>query len=646
MSKNNLLSKINSQYMLRNIINYIDYDNKIYTLKLFEHSKQFQQKLEITLFNFQEIFINNAGISLHKYLKSNNTKQKNILKRNLENDLKRLKLSENDMIQYLIHYYNKYFNKNEENIIDIYSPFFDLLSKEKKFNELFTIPLCIKDIKKYSTTKDYISAFEELNKTNLPYPILKICYSDIDDIQYLNDLKVNFNLIQKLKIEPEKMYNNEIFNSNSLFAIISSLPNIKDNLIYLDIKGTIIEDIKGGFFGNNHNLNDQEKLNEFKSLKVLKLSDFVFTNLLCLDITNLIELYLNDCKNITFKSEEDICKNLKKINFGASNEIKEPTKKIKAPELEEIQFYGEYCHIFDYSSLLKLKNLITEYCVIENYKNSPLEYISFERSSLKNEKENLKQLISIERLKKLKIKLSKINDNDIDNIKGENNSVEEIHLIWNNQENDCQIYNLQKKFPNVSKLIINAKNFYGNNLFSQLEIEENHNLKINKFEITAQNKMIKFCVQSFENLKYISLNIVNEIKNLKNALPFFNDNCKVIFNYLTYFEFINNAKTSDAKTQNLEILKNLYNNIDKMRNVRIFVFSCFSKGMDDAFYLELIKKIMSLRLTKIELKIQDDAIINYGNSYSKEELKQLCPNIFFGIQKILIYKLKVKPNKK
>ena len=550
------------------------------------------------------------------------------------------------MTQYLIHYYNKYFNKNEENIIDIYSPFFNLLSKEKKFNELFTIPLPIKDIKKLDHgTQDYISAFDELNKINLSYPILKIFYSDLDDINYLYDLKVNFNLIKKLKIEPAKMCN-EMINSSSLFFILSSLPDLKYNLIHLDIKGIIKEDVKGGFIGDDDNLNDENILNEFVSLKFLKLTDFEFKNEFCLNITNLIELYLNNCKNISFRAEEDTCLNLKKINFGSNNEIKEPKRKIKAPVLEEIQFYGEYCHIFDYSSLLKLRNLITEYCVIENFKNSPLEYVSFERSSTKNEKENLKQLISIERLKKLKMKLSEINDNDVDKIEGVNNSVEELHLIWNNQQTDCEIFNLQNKFPNVSKLIINSKNFYAKNNFSELEIEENHNLKIKKFEISAQNKMIKFGVQSFENLKYISLNIVNEIKNLKNLLPFLNNDCKVIFNYLTYFEFINNAKTSDAKTQNLEIIKNLCSNIDKIRNLRVFVFSCYSKGIDEAFYLELIKKLLSLRLTRIELKIQDDSIINSGSYYSKDELKKLCPNLYFGIQKIEINKLKPKKNKK
>ena len=646
MNEKSLLSRINSKYVLQIILSYIDYGNKNFSLKLFKYSKKFREKLDITLFDYQEKIINDNCISLHKYLYSkskfnnfgfHNSKNNDILKRNLKIDLFNLKLSENEMIQYLIHYYDKCFNKNEENFIDIYSPFFFFFSKEKKFNELFTIPISIKEIRNDKLLEAYILAFDMLNKLKFPYPKLKINFSNTNDINFLKDLKINFSLIQKIQLEPEKEIKE--YNTNSLITSLSSLPNIKDNLICLDIKGTIKEEIKNDFFGNNNNVNQdaQDILNEFKSLRVLKLTDFEFENIFSLKITNLIELYLNHCKNITFKSEEDICLNLKKINF-LFNGIIEPKNKIKAPELEEISFEGEFCHIFDYKSLEKLKYIMSEYCIIQYFINSPLQYVSFERSNLNNEKENLKKLISIQTLKKLQLKLSVINDKDIDGIEGVNNSLEELHLIWNNQGTECQIYNLQNKFPNVSKLIINAKNFYENNNVPKLEIEENHNLKIKKFEVIAQNKMIKFCVQSFEQLQYISLNIVNEIKNLKDLLPFFNDNCKKIFNYLTHFEFHYNVTSLDAKNKISEILNNLYNNIDKISNVRNFILSCSSKDIQETFYMKLIKKILSLRLNNCEIDVQKIENNYSGNYYSRKELKQICPNIYFGVEKILIFK--------
>ena len=150
--------------------------------------------------------------------------------------------------------------------------------------------------------------------------------------------------------------------------------------------------------------------------------------------------------------------------------------------------------------------------------------------------------------------------------------------------------------------------------------------------------MIKFCVQSFEQLQYISLNIVNEIKNLKDLLPFFNDNCKIIFNYLTHFEFHYNVTSLEAKNRISEILNNLYNNIDKISNVRNFILSCSSKDIQETFYLKLIKKILSLRLNKCEIDVQKRENNYSGNYYSRKELKQIYPNIYFGVEKILIFK--------
>ena len=64
---------------------------------------------------------------------------------------------------------------------------------------------------------------------------------------------------------------------------------------YIKYEGTIKEDSKNdGFFFNNNNNDDdndanmdtQDILNEFKSLRVLKLTDFEFKNIYILDISN------------------------------------------------------------------------------------------------------------------------------------------------------------------------------------------------------------------------------------------------------------------------------------------------------------------------------------------------------------------------
>ena len=67
-----------------------------------------------------------------------------------------------------------------------------------------------------------------------------------------------------------------------------------------------------------------------------------------------------------------------------------------------------------------------------------------------------------------------------------------MNIICYNQKTDWEIYNLESKFPNLSDLIIDGKNIYGNTGFSELKIVENQNLNINKISLTGQNKIFRF----------------------------------------------------------------------------------------------------------------------------------------------------------
>ena len=406
--KKNILEKINSKYIINNIFTYLDYENKNFKLKLFNHSKSFQKKLGINLLNYKEQYLKDLGISIKKYLNYKDYLKysqyyndyyydKDILKENLKNDLIKYNIDKNDMIKYLVHYYNELYKekkiaKNDENIIDIYSPYFDILSKKNFFKELFIIPIRLKSIKYKNVIDDYKSAFNKLNNLNSLYPKLIIYYIDGNEINNLLDLKiVNLNLIDSLIILPEKGPEQYSYKYKSLLKSLASFPNLKDNLIYLEIKA-IPNVYKKDLFDFNKN-----EIFDFKSLKILKLSDFLFKNEFIINITNLIELYLENCDNISFAG--NICLNLKKINL-IKNILKEPNQLIKAPELEEIKFYGDDINLFDYYSLKKLKYLFVEYCDIEKYIVSPLECISLDRTDLEKEKENIKQLISKKNLKK------------------------------------------------------------------------------------------------------------------------------------------------------------------------------------------------------------------------------------------------------
>lgn len=126
-------------------------------------------------------------------------------------------------------------------------------------------------------------------------------------------IKINFSLLKRLNLQPE---GDVVINNYSLLNSLFSLPNIKNNLIYLEIKGTFKEDEKPHFHFGHHNVEEvyelKGSLNDFTSLEVLKLTSFAFRELFTLKTSNLKELYLENCKNISFEGGQSL--NLKIIS--------------------------------------------------------------------------------------------------------------------------------------------------------------------------------------------------------------------------------------------------------------------------------------------------------------------------------------------
>ena len=153
-------------------------------------------------------------------------------------------------------------------------------------------------------------------------------------------------------------------------------------------------------------------------------------------------------------------------------------------------------------------------------------------------------------MKDISFELYKINNDEISKIKDENSSITKIEIIDNSRNIDFNFF-LEKLFPNLSDLIININNIFGNKI--KIEIGENSKCKIDKFSLTAKgNKNIKFYIKSFEELISASFNLKNEIINIKDAFPIFNDKCLVIFKYLTTFVF------EYSNEIGLDILMNIY----------------------------------------------------------------------------------------
>ena len=266
--------------------------------------------------------------------------------------------------------------------------------------------------------------------------------------------------------------------------------------------------------------------------------------------------------------------------------------------------------------------------------NSPLESVEICEGSYSNsneeEKKMIENLLSIRTLKIVKIQLYKISADEIKEIEGESKSIEELKLILDVNHNEYDLFNLQKKFPNLSSLEFVASNSYTKNFI--IEIIEDTSFKVDKLSISGRLYIKnRFYIESFGSLKLISLSFYSqEIKNLEEAFPFFNNNCKVVFKSLTDFKFYYYADSPDNKKKNLKALSNFYNNLDLMPNLKIFVLYCNTEGVNELSYKAFIKKLLSMKLDEIRLDIQvsinnDDPT---GNTYyTRKELKQINPNI-------------------
>ena len=169
-----------------------------------------------------------------------------------------------------------------------------------------------------------------------------------------------------------------------------------------------------------------------------------------------------------------------------------------------------------------------------------------------------------------------------------------------------------------------------------MEITENPKCKTNIISLRLISRNIKLYIQSYESLKEIEFDFYNEIINLKDTLPIFNNNSSIIFKSLTHFNF----KNFDKKGISYSILNNIYNNIDNMPNLKEFKLSCYSKDIDECFYKKLIKKILLLNLDYIDLNIKK----NYheykeSDNYTLKEFNEMFPELnLLNINKTFIKK--------
>ena len=161
-------------------------------------------------------------------------------------------------------------------------------------------------IDKHKLKDEYIKFFDNLNKMNINYGSIFFYLQDINKINYLKEINVNFNKIKRLTLrnltkkefkEFEDIYDNDNDNDDTIqkenenfFETFFSFNNIKDNLIYLDIQFT------------NYKINTDlfENINKFKLLRYLYMENFYFHKMFIITLKELQILSVKFSINIIF----------------------------------------------------------------------------------------------------------------------------------------------------------------------------------------------------------------------------------------------------------------------------------------------------------------------------------------------------------
>ena len=633
-----------SKYILKNIFSYIKDPTHVY--KLFIYSKSFQKKIDVELVDYERKYLEKFNINFKGYLFCQRNMfsggfSKSLLKNFLEKDILENKLDFNIVKKIIVDVCNKYSQLNTESnnsnenlekeiLIEIYSPFFNDLSKMEVFS-MFSIFISASIIGKFNLSNDYISIFEKLNQSKSNYSSITFYYKDSHDIDYLKEFKINFSQIKRLHLRIDEYFNTKDY--SYFFKTFFSLNNIENSLIILDLSIKWMQYTK---YQIETNL--VEKLNNFKLLEYLHINGLKLKENFELNLCNLKTLYLEDGENISFA--EKSCINLKELKL-IDCLITHPKSLLEIPNLDILNLMnpknGYYFSIFNFANCKKLKDAVidpNDFIYLDDTLLKYIRLVSNYEVDFDIKKKTFEKLMTINTLKEIEFEFGKINDDEISLINGENTSVEIIAIKYKKENEDITLYNLEKKFPNLVGLAIEGNDYSIQGPGTNLEIKENDKCKINSLSIDIGGySNIKLCCQNFENLKEIRIELRDKINNLENAFPLFNNECNVIFKSLTKFSFI--IHYEDLIT--VDILKNLYNNLTKMPNIKYLIIDCIDYNVDEEFYMKFVKKILSLNLKIIYFSIMPD----YSRKrcpYSNYDLMQINPNIDFSkYERIYIY---------
>ena len=359
---------------------------------------------------------------------------------------------------------------------------------------------------------------------------------------------------------------------------------------------------------NRDELNLINNLNNFESLIHLELENFKFKEPKFELKSNCVKVFIiRKCSGIIIS--ENVCSNLKEL-FIYESDISYINSPLKFPNLEKFQtyYYLEDNNFKEEYNLMKIYNALIDFTSFNNLKILKVEaedFLKLKNNTLESltlvsnyvdeikEKKIMEKIISMKSLKEVIISLKTINNDNINDIPGENPSVEKLEIYWDEKTPECNIINIQKKFPNVKNLsltIVQQNPYYPN-----IKIEENKNCKINSLSLYGFSD-IKLYISSFENLvEFELIMLLDKGKRIKGGLPFMNKNCNIIFKSLKSFKF---------KVDDLEyvLLDNIIDNLDKMPKLKTLELKSYTP-VDNTIYNKLNKKISSMKLINIDIML-------------------------------------------
>ena len=338
-------------------------------------------------------------------------------------------------------------------------------------------------------------------------------------------------------------------------------------------------------------------------MEQLDLFGFRFDKKIKLQLENLKVLKLENCENITLRNKT--CSSIKYLNL-INCILPQKENLLKFPNLEKFILYSknkkdrqEYNLIIDFSKMVNLLYLeceIIDFINLEdNTKLKELIIHSDGYNTKENEKKLIEKISTLTNLTNVKLYIKQIGDKEISEIQGVNYTVTSITINWMNTINDCILFGLQKKFPNLTDLVINIPysinlKKYSNGTY--LQCKENFESKIKNITlIGGGNTNLEFYC-NYEILESFEIRIKNNIKNLEESFTFLKKNYSYKFKQLRNLEF----KVDNFCLVEEELLVNLYNNINKMPKLKSFVLMCTTSKIDENFKNAFYKKIKQLNL--------------------------------------------------